>query len=174
MLLTWLRDPKQKKKHSFISVSTFSYRKQFNWLWFEYKIQVAYLFKVMLKSYLREKVPFPFGNLTKKLCAHKVWLCDRFFFSNFQHGLHTDLIGLWTEHSPAAFPNLSLSWGSQNSSISELWEVGNLKWRISGLRPRLHEQIKPPLIAQILDPYEVTPDEFAQIRHVLFAHVNAA
>ena len=25
---------------------------------------------------------------------------------------------------------------------------------ISELRPRLHEQIKPPLIAQILDPYE--------------------
>ena len=42
------------------------------------------------------------------------------------------------------------------------------------LRPRLHEQIKPPLIAQILDPYEVTPDEIAQIRYVLFAHVNAA
>ena len=34
--------------------------------------------------------------------------------------------------------------------------------------------MKPPLIAQILDPYEVTPDEFAQIKHVLFAHVNAA
>ena len=29
-------------------------------------------------------------------------------------------------------------------------------------RPRLHEQIKPPLIAQILDPYKVLPDEFAQ------------
>ena len=41
-------------------------------------------------------------------------------------------------------------------------------------RPRLHEQIKPPLIAQILGPYEVTPDEFAQIKVVLFAHVNAA
>ena len=42
------------------------------------------------------------------------------------------------------------------------------------IRPRLHEQIKPPLIAQILDPYEVTPDEFAQIKYVLFAHVDAA
>ena len=40
-------------------------------------------------------------------------------------------------------------------------------------RPRLHEQIKPPLIAQILDPYELTPDEFAQIKVVLLAHVNA-
>ena len=44
----------------------------------------------------------------------------------------------------------------------------------SPLRPRLHEQIKPPLIAQILDPYEVTPGEFGQIKVVLFAHVNAA
>ena len=42
------------------------------------------------------------------------------------------------------------------------------------VRPRLHEQIKPPLIAQILDPYEATADEFAQIKHVLFAHANAA
>ena len=53
-----------------------------------------------------------------------------------------------------------------------------LRLRRSGkfklFRPRLHKQIKPPLIAQILDPYEVTPDEFAQIKHVLFAHVNAA
>ena len=39
---------------------------------------------------------------------------------------------------------------------------------------REFEQIKPPLIAQILDPYEVTPDEFPQIKYVLFAHVNAA
>ena len=42
------------------------------------------------------------------------------------------------------------------------------------LRPRLHEQIKPPLIDQILDLYEVTPGKFAQIKVVLFAHVNAA
>ena len=42
------------------------------------------------------------------------------------------------------------------------------------LKPRLHEQINPSLIAQILDPYEVTPGEFAQINVVLFAHVNAA
>ena len=41
------------------------------------------------------------------------------------------------------------------------------------LRPCLHEQIKPSLVAQILDPYEVTPDEFAQIKRVVFAHVNA-
>ena len=44
----------------------------------------------------------------------------------------------------------------------------------SAFRPRLHEQIKPPLIAKILDPYEVTPDKFAQVTVVLFAHVNAA
>ena len=42
------------------------------------------------------------------------------------------------------------------------------------VRPHLHEQIKPPLIAQILDPYEVTLDKFAQIKYVLFAHVYAA
>ena len=42
------------------------------------------------------------------------------------------------------------------------------------VRLRLHEQIKPSLIAQILDPYEVTPGEFAQIKYVLFAHVDAA
>ena len=64
------------------------------------------------------------------------------------------------------------------------------------LRPRLHEQIKHALFAQIcpgllhtdrefeqlkevlfaqiLDPYEVTSDEFAQIKKVLFVHVNAA
>ena len=31
------------------------------------------------------------------------------------------------------------------------------------LRPRSHEQIKPhPLFAKIIDPYGVTPDEFAQ------------
>ena len=34
----------------------------------------------------------------------------------------------------------------------------------SDLRSRLHEQIKPPLIAQILDPYEVSQDKFAQKR----------
>ena len=42
------------------------------------------------------------------------------------------------------------------------------------IRPRLHEQIKSPLIAQILDPYEVTLDEFAQIKYALCAHVNTA
>ena len=45
---------------------------------------------------------------------------------------------------------------------------------MSLIRLRLHEQIKPPLIGQILDLYEVIPDKFAQIKHVLFAHVNAA
>ena len=52
--------------------------------------------------------------------------------------------------------------------------MGYRMWIVVILRPRLHEQTKPPLIAQILDPYEVTPDEFAQIKHILFAHVNAA
>ena len=46
--------------------------------------------------------------------------------------------------------------------------------KLNFLRPRLHEQIKPPLIAQILDPYKVTAEEFEQIKYVLFAHVNAA
>ena len=51
-------------------------------------------------------------------------------------------------------------------------QEGTLLCRRS-LRSRLHEQIKPPLIL-VLDPYEVTPDKFAQIKHALFAQVNAA
>ena len=47
-------------------------------------------------------------------------------------------------------------------------------WSNSKVRPRLHEQIKHSLIAQILDRYEVTPVELAQINVVLFAHANAA
>ena len=39
---------------------------------------------------------------------------------------------------------------------------------------RIHEPKKPSLISQILDPYQVTPGEFAQINVALFAHVNAA
>ena len=39
---------------------------------------------------------------------------------------------------------------------------------------RKFEQIKPPLIAKIIDPYEVTLGEFGQIKHALFTHVNAA
>ena len=46
--------------------------------------------------------------------------------------------------------------------------------RPQSVRPRLHEQIQPSLVAQILDPYEVTPDKFEQIMYVLFAHVNKA
>ena len=46
--------------------------------------------------------------------------------------------------------------------------------RPQSVRPRLHEQIQPSLVAQILDPYEVTPDKFEQIKYVLFAHVNKA
>ena len=30
------------------------------------------------------------------------------------------------------------------------------------LRPRLHEQIKPFLVAQILDPYEVTTENLSK------------
>ena len=52
--------------------------------------------------------------------------------------------------------------------------LGAKKNRMLALRPRLHEQIKPPLIAQIPDPYEARLDEFAQIKYVLFALVNAA
>ena len=37
--------------------------------------------------------------------------------------------------------------------------------------PRLHAANKSILFAQILDPYEVTLSEFAQIKRVLFAHV---
>ena len=43
------------------------------------------------------------------------------------------------------------------------------------LKPSLHEQIQyPTIFAQIMNPYEVTPDEFAQIKVVSFAHVNKA
>ena len=59
---------------------------------------------------------------------------------------------------------------SKNSKISFSFRV-YLRW---ALRPRFHEQIKPSLIAQIIDPCEVTPDEFAQINVLLFAHVHAA
>ena len=45
---------------------------------------------------------------------------------------------------------------------------------ISTYKPGLHEQIKEPEFAQILDSYEVTLTEIAQIKRVLFAHVNAA
>ena len=40
--------------------------------------------------------------------------------------------------------------------------------------PRTHEANKSILFAQIRDPYEVTPDEFAQIKDALFAHVYKA
>ena len=40
--------------------------------------------------------------------------------------------------------------------------------------PRTHGANKLILFAQILDPYEVTPKEFAQIKDVLFAHVYKA
>ena len=36
----------------------------------------------------------------------------------------------------------------------------------------LREQIELPVLAQILDPYEVTLSEFLQIKRVSFAHVN--
>ena len=63
----------------------------------------------------------------------------------------------------------------QDLFIHVRWLSGYVISReIFHLRPRLHEQIKPPLLAQIINPYEVTTDKFAQINHVLFAHVNAA
>ena len=40
--------------------------------------------------------------------------------------------------------------------------------------PRAHGANKSILFAQILDPYEVTRSEFAQIKCVLFAHVYKA
>ena len=42
------------------------------------------------------------------------------------------------------------------------------------LKPGLYEQIKFLVSAQILDLYKVTLSEFAQIKRVLLAHVNAA
>ena len=41
-------------------------------------------------------------------------------------------------------------------------------------KPRTHEQIKYPLFAQALDPYEVNLLKFAQINGILFAHVYKA
>ena len=40
--------------------------------------------------------------------------------------------------------------------------------------PRTHGANKSIVFAQILDPYEVTLSEFAQIKCVLFAHVYKA
>ena len=42
------------------------------------------------------------------------------------------------------------------------------------LMPRTHGANKSILFAQILDPYEVTLDEFAQIKDDLFSHVYEA
>ena len=56
----------------------------------------------------------------------------------------------------------------------EFFAPQTLSTQKKSLRPRLHKQIKPPLFAQVLNPYEVTPNEFAQIKYVLFARVNAA
>ena len=58
--------------------------------------------------------------------------------------------------------------------VRDLNRSRKAKRRGRDLRPRLHEQIKSPFIAQILDPYDVTPDEFEQIKYGLFANVNAA
>ena len=41
-------------------------------------------------------------------------------------------------------------------------------------RPRLHEQIKYTLFAQICPELIYTDWEFEQLKEVLFAHVNAA
>ena len=40
--------------------------------------------------------------------------------------------------------------------------------------PRTHGANKPILFAQIIDPYEVTQREFAQIKDDFFAHVYKA
>ena len=40
--------------------------------------------------------------------------------------------------------------------------------------PLTHGAHKSVLFAQILDPYEVTPDKFTQIKDVLFPHVYKA
>ena len=42
------------------------------------------------------------------------------------------------------------------------------------LRPRLHEQIKPPLFAQIRPELLHMDRELEQLKEVLFAHINAA
>ena len=39
------------------------------------------------------------------------------------------------------------------------------------LYARTHGANNSILFAQILDPYKVTPDDFAQIKDILFAHV---
>ena len=42
----------------------------------------------------------------------------------------------------------------------------------TGIMPRTHGANKSILFAQILDPYEVTLSEFAQIKHQLFAQIR--
>ena len=42
------------------------------------------------------------------------------------------------------------------------------------VKPGLHEQIKQPALAHILDLYETTLSEIVQIKVTLFAHVNKA
>ena len=46
--------------------------------------------------------------------------------------------------------------------------------KINGIMPRTHGANKSILFAQILDPYEVTLREFAQIKNGFFAHVYRA
>ena len=71
--------------------------------------------------------------------------------------------------------NLNQNSGFRVKFESNMWDSGTfLTECVRCFIPRLHAQIKPPLFAQILNPHEVTPDEFVQIIYVLFAHVNAA
>ena len=72
--------------------------------------------------------------------------------------------------------NTYLSYGINSLALSSLLEIVSSSFFLSFFfpSPRLHEQIKPPLIAQFLDPYEVTPEEFAPVKYVFFAHVNEA
>ena len=53
------------------------------------------------------------------------------------------------------------------------WDI--LKnWNKRYVKPCTHEQIKSPLFAQVLDPYEVNLWRFTQINDTLFANVYQA
>ena len=77
-----------------------------------------------------------------------------------------------------------LGWYSSDSHIKGLWAL--ILWETQSgtfrspcnifwwLRPRLHEQIKHTLFAQIFPELLHTDREFEQIKEGLFAYVNAA
>ena len=76
---------------------------------------------------------------------------------------------IWAEKGPLlAYVNAPLK---ANYSSTTKWRISfirdqNWRWKRAPFRSRLHEQIKTPFIAQILDLYEVSPDKFAQIKVV--------